>query len=68
MFTIKAVWKHSDFPSYSVYTAEKYCVGRRGDTNVTTVMIDDIREIAVGEGDRVYVMNEHGSTIDTIIA
>ena len=79
MLTIKVNWglNSEGHPFYSVFTADKYTVdvlGWSGDSKngskpsqVRLLLDDDKHDILLGLGTKTYVMNPHGSTIDTII-
>jgi hypothetical protein len=70
MLTLRINWgPHSpDFPMYSVYTAEKYTVlGVQNDKYLHLVLDDGRVDINLGVGSRTFVMNDRGSTIDTIV-
>lgn len=69
MLTIKVYWgPHSpDFPLYSVYSGSKYTLSGVEGADFKHLVIDDSINIELGKGTRTYVMNSHGSTVDTII-
>jgi hypothetical protein len=53
---------------YSVYTAEKYTVlGVQNEKYLHLVLDDGRVDINLGVGSRTFVMNDRGSTIDTIV-
>jgi hypothetical protein len=69
MLTIKINWP-TDFPNYSVYTANKYIVCALEDKTYQLIITDnkdnEIHDIRLGSGCKVYVMNSHGATVDRI--
>ena len=83
MFTIRVNWattppgfetNHDDpKPEYSVYGGVKYTVAKNP-SGCRTLYIDEevnlytSREVILGKGDKAYIMNDAGATIDTIIA
>jgi hypothetical protein len=64
MFTFKIVWP-TDFVNYSVYEGSQYVVCGIVDGTIQ-LLIDGHNNISLGENARVYVMNEHGATVDKI--
>ena len=70
MFTLKIYWEQEDFPKYTVYSASKYLVVP---IKVGQIRLhlenssEQDREINVTTGAKVFVMNSHGATVDTII-
>ena len=74
MFSIRVNWGSQSFPSYSMYTASKYSYGVDGTgqrvldlENPPAVSPQETRTIYVQTGDKVYVMNDAGATVDSII-
>lgn len=66
MLTVKIDWGNADFVNYSVYTCDKYLVCGLDDDTTQLLLDDGTHDIRLGQGCRVYVMNERGSTVDTI--
>ena len=81
MFTIRVNWattppefetNHDDpKPKYSVYSGAKYTVVTTSNCSKTLYIDEGVNlyashELLLGNGDRVYVMNDAGATIDTI--
>lgn len=65
MLTFKINWNNSDFLNYSVYTGSQYVVCALDDGTVQ-LLIDGTQNILLFGGNRVYIMNDKGSTIDKI--
>lgn len=77
MFTLRVQWADQTCPQRTVYSASKYAVGHdvQGRSpldgseadHYTPVFLDDgAHEVHLSTGDRCYVMNDQGATVDTI--
>ena len=65
MLTIKVSWNNADFLNYHVYQAKEYCVCAIDDGTVS-LLLDGQTNITLFEGNKVYIMNDNGATVDTI--
>lgn len=61
MFTIRV---ETGAPQRTVYSTKVYSVERR--ETGTVIVLDSGREVVLAEGQRAYVMNAEGNTVDRI--
>jgi hypothetical protein len=70
MFTIRINWNQDvQFPTYSAYAAKHYTVNDLADGNKHMYIANgdsEPAEVLLSRGCKVYVMNDKGSTVDTI--
>lgn len=65
MLTIKINWNNSDFLNYCLVQGNEYVVCALDDGTVQ-LLIDGAKNYKLFGGNRVYVMNDKGATVDTI--
>lgn len=63
--TLKIEWA-PDYPGYTVFTADNYVVNRNSNETTQLLLDNGKHDILLTKGSKVYVMNDRGSTVDTI--
>jgi hypothetical protein len=70
MFTIRINWHAPEYSNYSVYSSKHYNVIDLADGNKRLYIANgepEPAEVLLSRGCKVFVMNDRGSTVDTII-